>query len=156
MKKTVYPINLKYTFDPTHKGAPYTLDGENWFNHGDLMEILDKACKGLKAEKDGNGKWNECSDIAETMTSVKSSKATLASDLKGDNMSEMLDRYFKEVHSNNWDFVTIINEEIVVYNMNEAEFREFTMEWAGINERKVIRYKSDSSKMIRWFEERVA
>ena len=156
MNKTIYAINLKYTFDPSHKGSPYTLNGENWFNHGDLMEILDKACKGYEATKDGNGKWNECSDIAETMTSVKSSKATLASDLKGDNMVEILDRYFAGTHSTNWDFVTMINEELIVYNMNEAEFREFTMTWASINERQVIRYKSDSSKMIRWFEERVA
>lgn len=156
MKKTIYAINLTYRFDPTHKGAPYTIDGEHWMNAGELKEVLNKSARGLTAEKDPNGKWNECSDIAETMTSVKSSGATLASDLKGEDMNEMLDRYFTEVHSTNWDFVTLVDETIVVYNMNANEMREMLMTWAGINERKVIRFKKESLKMLNWLEERVA
>lgn len=156
MKTNVYNLTLNYTHNASHKGAPYTIDGEHWFNHGDLCEMALKHCKGLEAVKDGNGKWNECSDIEETATSVKSSKATLASDLTGSDINEMLDRYFKEVHSTNFSYVAIIDETLVEYNMNAEEFREFTTTWASINERKVIRYKSTSGKMLKWLEERVA
>lgn len=156
MKTNTYKITLAYTYEPAHKGAPYTMDGEHWFNHGDLCEILLKHCKGLDAKKDGNGKWNKCSDIEETATSVKSSKATLASDLTGTDINEMLNRYFKEVHSTNFSYVAIIDNTLVEYNMNANEFNEFTREWANINERKVIRFKSTSGKMLRWLDERVA
>ena len=159
MTRTVYRRVLTVIFDPTHKGAPYSLDGIHWFNHGDLVEIEDKAVKGFAAEKDGNGKWNKCSDIEETATSIKSGGATLANDLRsenGEDMDEMLDRYFTEVHSTNWDFGFIVDDEIIIYNMNAEEFREAVKTWAGINERKVIRFKKESSKMIKWFEERVA
>ena len=156
MKTTTYALTLGYRYDATHKGAPYTLDGVHWFNHGDLCEMALKHCMGLKAEKDGNGKWNECSDIAETCTSVKSSRATLASDLIGTDMSEMLSRYFAEVHSTNFSYVAIIDDTLVEYNMNAEEFNEFIRTGASINERKVIGFKSTSAKMLRWLEERVA
>ena len=156
MRTTIYRLTLGYRYDPNHKGAPYTIDGEHWFNHGDLCEIALKHCLGLKAVKDGNGKWNKCSDIEETATSVKSSKATLASDLIGTDIDLMLDRYFAEVHSTNFSYVAIVDESLIEYNMNAEEFREFTKTWANINERKVIRYKSTSGKMLRWLDERVA
>ena len=156
MKKTVYRVMKSYTFDPTHKGAPYTFDGEHWLNAGELVEILLKFVKGFEAEKDANTKWNEGSDIEQTATSVKSSGATLASDLKGEDMSEMLDRYFKEVHSTNWSFGIIIEDTLTEYNMNANEFREMLMTWASINERKVIRLKKVSTKMVKWLEDRVA
>lgn len=156
MRTTTYKLTLGYRYDPNHKGAPYTIDGEHWFNHGDLCEIALKHCLGFKAVKDGNGKWNKCSDIEETATSVKSSKATLASDLTGTDIDLMLDRYFAEVHSTNFSYVAIVDESLIEYNMNAEEFREFTKTWANINERKVIRYKSTSGKMLRWLDERVA
>lgn len=156
MKKTVYPITEMYTYDPSHKGAPFTFDGEHWMNAGELVEILLKWAKGFKAEKDANTKWSEGSDIEQTATSVKSSGATLASDLKGENMGEMLNRYFAEVHSTNWSFGIIIEGTLTEYNMNADEFREMLMTWASINERKVIRFKKVSTKMVKWLEDRVA
>lgn len=155
MKKTVYTNTKKYTFDPTHKGAPYTFDGEHWLNAGEHTEAQLKHCKGFEASKDANTKWNEGSDIEQTATSVKSSGATLASDLKGEDMSEMLDRYFAEVHSTNWSFGIIVEDTLTEYNMNADEFREMLMTWASINERKVIRFKKVSTKMVKWLEDRV-
>ena len=157
MTRTEYNLTLNYIYDKNHKGAPYTLNGVNWFNHGDLCEIALKACKGYKPTKDGNGKWNETSDIEETYTSVKSGKATLASDLIGEDMEEMLNRYFKEVHSTNWSYVVIIdNEMLIEYNMTTEEFREMLLTWANINERKVIRFKNTSGKMLKWLDARAA
>ena len=133
MRTTTYALTLGYRYD-----------------------VALKHCMGFKAVKDGNGKWNECSDIEETATSVKSSRATLATDLTGTDMSEMLNRYFSEVHSTNFSYVAIIDDTLVEYNMNAEEFGEFVRTWASINERKVIRFKSTSAKMLKWLEERVA
>jgi hypothetical protein len=71
-------------------------------------------------------------------------------------MDVMLSRYFAEVHSTNFSYVAIIDDTLVEYNMNAEEFNEFIRTWASINERKVIRFKSTSGKMLRWLEERVA
>ena len=79
MTKTEYTINFKFTFDPTHKGAPYTLDGEHYMNSGEFAEVADKMVKGYGSKKDANTPFDKGSDIEETNTSVKSSKATLTS-----------------------------------------------------------------------------
>ena len=41
MTKTEYTINFKFAFDPVHKGAPYTLDGEHYMNGGEFESFLD-------------------------------------------------------------------------------------------------------------------
>ena len=65
--------------------------------------------------------------------------------------------YFARVHSTNWDYVVIIDDSVVVYNMNKAEFSDFLDEWATYcKDRNVIRMKATSGKMLRWFDERVA
>ena len=154
MKRNTYTNPLSYTYDPSHKGAPYTLDGVHYMNGGELCEVVDKACKGFEAVKDPSGRWDNTSDITETFTSVKSSRATLATDLKGDDMSKMLDEYFERVHSTNWDYVVMLDEQVIVYNMSAAEFKEFTEAWASINERKVIRFKKTGPAMLQWLEMR--
>ena len=75
MTKTEYTINFKFAFDPAHKGASYTLDGEHYMNGGEFAEIADKMVKGLGSKKDANTPFDKGSDIEETDTSVKSSKA---------------------------------------------------------------------------------
>lgn len=64
--------------------------------------------------------------------------------------------YFERVHSTNWDYVTRVDDQIIVYNMNASEFNEFVKEFGKVNERKVIRLKKESSKVIKWLEERIA
>ena len=155
MKKTTYTINTNYQFIAEHKGAPYTFDGEHFMNNGEFLEAIRKAVAGFKAEKDANTPFDEGSDIEETNTSVKSSGATI-SPVKGETVEEIMTEYFERVHSTNWDYVTRVDEEVIVYNMNEAEFDEFVKEFGQVNERKVIRLKKESGKMIKWFEERIA
>lgn len=152
MFKTIYPITIKYTYDPTHKGAPYTLDGERWMNAGELKEIERKAGAGLEATKDANGKWNECSDINETRTSLKSAGFTLATDCTGESLKEILDRYFAEVHSTNWEYLVLVDESLVAYEMNATEFRAFLEKFAKVNERKAARVKHESSALLHWLE----
>lgn len=155
MKKTIYTINFNYQFVASHKGAPYTFDGEHFLNCGEFLEVGEKMVLGLKGEKDANTPFDKGSDIEETNTSVKSSGATI-SPIRGESVDEIMKEYFERVHSNNWDYVTIIDEEMVVYKMDANEFGEFVKEFGKVNERKVVRLKKESGKMIRWFEERIA
>lgn len=154
MKKTTYPMTISYKFNAEHKGAPYTFDGTHYMNAGEFKESIRKAVAGLECKKDANTPFDKGSDIEEYNTSVKSSGATI-SPVKGDTVEEIMEEYFERVHSTNWDYVTLVDEEVIVYNMNASEFKEFVEEFGRVNTRKVVRLKKESSKMIKWFEERL-
>lgn len=157
MKRTEYKINFKFTFDPTHKGAPYTMDGEHYMNAGEFAEIADKMVKGLGSKKDANTPFDMGSDIEETSTSVKSSKATLTSAKIGYDFDSIKKCYFARVHSTNWDYVVILDDSVIIYNMNASEFDSFLTNWATYcADRNVIRIKATSTKMLRWLEEQTA
>lgn len=155
MFRTEYIINVTYHFIAEHKGAPYTFDMMHFMNAGEFKEAIRKAVAGLECKKDANTPFDEGSDIEETNTSVKSSGATI-SPLKGETVEEIMSEYFKRVHSDNWDYVTIVDDRVIVYNMDADEFKEFVRTFGNVTERKVVRLKKESSKMIRWFEERIA
>ena len=157
MTKTEYTINFKFAFDPAHKGAPYTLDGEHYMNGGEFAEIADKMVKGLGNKKDANTPFDQGSDIEETDTSVKSSKATLTSAQIGYDFDSIKRCYFARVHSTNWDYVVVLDDTVIIYNMNAAEFESFLDNWSSYcKDRNIIRIKATSGKMLRWFDERVA
>ena len=157
MTRTEYALNFHYTFDPDHKGAPYTLDGEHYMNGGEFAEIADKMVKGLGSTKDANTPFDAGSDIAETRTSVKSSKATLTSMQIGYDFDSIKRCYFARVHSTNWDYVVILDNTAVIYNMNADEFADFLDHFATYcSDRNIIRFKSTSGKMLRYLDERAA
>ena len=155
MKKTVAAINISYTFDPAHTGAPYTLDGVHYVNAGEWKEVLLKSTLGYAPKKDGNGAYDKTDDIPELNASVKSGKATLVNKVLGESFTEIKTQYMANVHSNLWIWVTVIDDEVVAYYMNKEEFGSFLDTWAGYAaDRKVIRFKADSGKMLRWLDER--
>ena len=149
---------LNYEYHADRKGAKYTLDGVHFMNGGDFSELSDKFARGIDdISKDANTPFDKGSDIEELEISVKSSKATLTSTALGESYDEIKTNYFQRVHSKSWDWVVIIEDEITIYNMNKAEFAEFMDTWATYcKDRKVIRFKATSTKMIKWLEERVA
>lgn len=156
MKKSVFTMNFHFEYDPAHRGAPYSLDGEHYMNAGEFAEVADKLCKGLGSSKDANTPFDKGSDIAETMTSVKSSKATLTGAQIGYDFESIKKCYFARVHSTNWDYVVIMDDTLTVYNMDAAEFEDFMDNWATYNkDRNVIRFKATSGKMLNWLDERV-
>lgn len=156
MTRTEYIVNFPYTFDPSHVRAPYTIDGEHYMNGGEFAEIADKLVKGLGSKKDANTPFDMGSDIEETYTSIKASKATLTSKQIGYDFESIKRCYFARVHSTNWDYVVIINDTIIIYNMNAKEFEEFLDHWATYcSGRNVIRLKATSAKMLTWLDERV-
>jgi len=157
MNRTEYTINFHFEFNPEHKGAPYTLDGEHYMNGGEFAEIADKMVKGLGSTKDANTPFDAGSDIAETCTSVKSSKATLTTKQIGFDFDSIKRCYFARVHSTNWDYVVILDDMVIIYNMNAEEFGEFLDNWATYcKDRNTIRFKATSGKMLKWLDERAA
>lgn len=156
MTRTEYTINFHYEYDADRKGAHYTLDGEHFMNGGEFAEIADKMVKGLGSTKDANTPFDAGSDIPETDTSVKSSKATLTTKQIGYDFESIKRCYFERVHSTNWDYVIIIDNTVVIYNMNASEFESFLDSWASYSkDRNTIRINATSGKMIRWLDERV-
>ena len=154
MNKTTYSVSFNYSFEPvTHKGAPYSFDGLHWMNKGDFLEVADKLCKGFTPVKDGNTPFDVDSDIPETETSVKSGKATLTSVKLGGDFETVRNNYFERVHSTNWDFVALVDDTIVAYNMNKTEFEQFMNKWGYFDkDRQVIRFKAVSGKMLYWLD----
>ena len=155
MRKSIHDIPIKYTFDPDHKNAHYTLDGVHFMNGGDLAEVVTKAIYGYKPVKDASTRYDLASDIEELNASVKSSKFTLVNTKLADTFEATIDRYFETVHSTRWIYTVIIDDTATLYEMNKEEFKEFLYTFTGLNERKLIRCKATSGKMIGWFEERV-
>ena len=157
MKKEIHAMPIPYQFDPTHKGAPYSLDGgAHWMNAGQLKQILRVAALFGRVEKPDHIPYNVDSDIPELHESVKSSQATLVNMHLGDDLESTLEFYFAHTASTSHSWVTIVDDELVTYIMDNKEFESFSREFGWYDkDRKVVRYKKDSGKMIRWLEERV-
>lgn len=155
MKKATYEINVAYTFDPAHKGANYTFDGEHWTNGGEFAEVITKSVLGFEAKKDANTRYDVASDIEEINASVKSSRFTLVNFSLADTFEESIERYFETVHSTQWIYTVVIEDMVTLYYMNRKEFSDFLFTFTALNERNVVRCKATSGKMLKWFEERI-
>ncbi len=100
--------------------------------------------------------YNVDSDIPELHESVKSSKATLVNMVLGEDLESTLDFYFSHTASKVHSWVCMVDEEIITYIMDNTEFREFTESFGWYDkDRKVVRFKAESTKMIKWFEGRL-
>lgn len=155
MTKEVKTISINYTYDKAHKGANYTLDGEHWMNNGEFAEVITKSVLGFEAKKDANTAYNEGSDIEELNASVKSSRFTLTSKVLADTFDNTVIKYFETVHSTVWIYTVVMEDTATLYTMNADEFREYLYKFATFTERKVIRAKATSTKMIAWFESKL-
>lgn len=157
MKKVMFALNHPYMFNPEHKGAPYSLnEGENWMNHGDLCEAMFKFVLGYEARKDACGAYDKTDDVPEIGASVKSSKCTLVNKVLGYDFDSVKKHYFATCHSTLWVWVSIHEETLSAYYMSREEFESFMDNWASfMADRKVIRFKAESLKMLQWLNERV-
>ena len=157
MTKTIAPMPISYIYDANHPRSHYLIKGENTYkNGGEFSEVVCKVIRGFEAVKDANTPFDKGSDIEETKTSIKSNGCGLTDEKLADNKEEFLAKYFERTHSTNVDYVVIIDDEVTIYNMNMDEFREFTNEFAKWDKHSTkVRIKT-TSKMIKWFEEKVA
>ena len=135
MTKSVHTLTINYTYDSAHSGAHYTLDGVHYMNAGEWAEVATKAVLGYELSKDASTPFNEGSDIEEIHASVK--------------------RYFEEVASSVFIYTVVLEQEVTLYTMNATEFEDFIRQFSALNERGVIRFRSTSTKMIAWLENRI-
>ena len=160
MKTVSYEIEMAYNYDPARKGAKYTMDnGRTYKNTGEWIESIIKYHRGYDYLVNPATSYDKGSDIEQMNASVKSSGASLAS-VYGDTVEEILNEYFEKVHSSLWIFGVVTDSTMTEYHMNAIEFREFCNEWGVLakesgSEKIKIRFKKVSTKMLRWFEERV-
>ena len=157
MKKTIAEMPISYKYDAEHPRSHYLVEGETTYkNGGEFAEIVCKAVRGFKAEKDANTPFDKGSDIEETKTSIKSNKCGLTDEKLADNKEDFLAEYFRRTHSTNVDYVVIVDDIVTIYNMDMNEFKEFTSEFATWDKHSTKVRINTTSKMIKWFEERVA
>lgn len=154
MKKRIYNIPIPFIYEPSHKGAPYTINGVKWMNHGELIEIIIKSVYGFTPVKDGNTRFDIDSDIPSMQASIKSGKATLTSVYLASTFEKTIQEYFKRTASNIWIFGIVMDDRIICYTMDRKEFEQFTKAFAYFTKEKTIRYKQVSTKMIEWMDER--
>ena len=156
MEKFTAQNTLSFTFDASHKGAPYTIDGgAHYMNGGDFAEIAFKNALGLPAVKDGNGDFRKVSEVPSRSMSVKSSRGTLTSVKLGDSFNEVIANFFPVCASKRFAWVVLVDDMIDAYIMDADEFKTFIMEWGRYDaDRHVIRFKITSAKMLAWLESR--
>lgn len=161
MKKSIFVSKTAVHFNPEHKGAPYTVNGKNFFNFGNYAEAVVSEWAGYGFSYDNDHiPFDKGSDIEELNASVKSSGASLAC-LYGDDRNSIIAEYFARVHSTMWIYAMQVDNEWWLYQMTAEEFKEFLEEFGGLvrESGKEIRYKvrlkKTSSKMVKWFEERL-
>lgn len=148
MLKNTYPIVTNFTYDANHKGAHYLIDSK-YHNTGEAVEVMLKACKGFKANKDANTRFDMGSDIEETHTSVKTFGFSLCESI-ADTFTDTVNEYFKRTASTNVSYALIVNDEIIEYNMSLEEFKDM-LERFGSWEKssKKIRVKKNP---LTWLE----
>lgn len=156
MRKQIEEIKIDYIFDTTHKGANYSLDGEHWTNGGEFAEVITKSVLGFEAKKDANTSYDKASDIEELNASVKSSRFTLVNKVLADTFEETINKYFETVHSDKWVYTVVMESTATLYWMDADEFKSFLYQFCFFNERKAVRCKATSGKMIKWLEERLS
>lgn len=164
MTKNTYITNLPYKYT-NHPRSHYRIAGSKEYkNHGELMECIAKAHRGLFiSDKNPTTRFDTGSDIEEENASVKSSEASLAC-LYGETFTDVVKPYFAKVHSTVFIYVDLNEEtdEVVEYVMNKSEFGAFLQKFGYLHyesdnhDKKKIRIRATSKKMIAWFEERVA
>lgn len=159
MKKETKKLDFDYRYEPmTHKHAPYTVDGVHYGNRGDFMEICRDYMLGLPMIRDGSTPFDIGSDIPELSESVKSSTFSLAdrTRLNATDYDGQIEEYFNRTASKSFSYVTVIDDEIIAYIMNEREFRAYLKRWSSWSAKDgKIRGKRESLKMLRWLEMRV-
>lgn len=155
MKQVYYVNQMPYIYDPTRKGAKYSLDGgKSWKNHGEFLESVAKFHRGLEYLVNPTTSWDTGSDIESLNASVKSSKCSLAT-IYGNSFADILDSYFENVHSTLWIYMVEIDNTIYEYHMDACEFREFLETWGTLDRESgsklmKVRIKSTTAKMVAW------
>lgn len=152
MYKEIHTIRFNYQ-KTDHRGAPYTIDGTHFLNYGQLVQIARVSVKTGQITKPDNIRYDLDSDLSEYSESIKSAKATLVNMYLGDDLESVLNTYKSTTHSQLHSWCDLKDNELTAYVMDTDEFIEFTRLFGRYDHnRKVVRYKTHSSLMVKWFE----
>lgn len=129
-----------------------------YINNGQhLQQVVDYTLTG-KIRKADNKPWQYESDIPELLISVKSARATIASNLIGETLADKVNDYFDRVASVNWAYIA---KDGTIYIMNTIEFREFVMTFATLQRdstknggRMKVRLPHETKKVIEWLNQK--
>jgi hypothetical protein len=158
MKKETYLVNLAYTFDPTHSGAHYTINGKTYMNAGELCECLAKAVLGYEPVKDANTRNDMGHDIPELNASVKSYNCSLSSrkDLGTDRYEYLRNFFATELADTQYIWVVNNGETVDLWYMDENEFLAFILACASWDPYNCKwRFKMCTNKTNRYLEDRL-
>lgn len=144
--------SLHYKTDRTHAGAPYTLDGMHYMNHGQLCEVMAKAAHGLDVTVDANTPFDRGSDIPQFSASVKSSRATLCTEKLDASYDGFIAKFFQRTASTSFWYVEDAGELVTIYKMDAETFEKFLRRFAKLNDRGVVRIAKTSKTMLYWLE----
>lgn len=130
-------------------------------NAGDAREWAYCAYRGINRTKHDSAPYNVASDvvIGEEKISIKASKFSLMSGKLCNGLTEfnaIWELYEANVHSNKFVYIT---EDFTAYEMTIAEFKSFVFEFCKTEKESEknggamkIRCKTESKKVIAWFE----
>lgn len=160
MTKEVYKNELKYSYDSSHNGSHYLIEGcDSYCNHGELCESIAKAHRGLFTPNNPNTAFDKGSDIEQEHTSVKSTEAQFARDLHGVTYGQQVKDFFLRVASKKFLWVEFDEETQMVteYLMSKREFGAFVYRFCRVvrsksNGTEQPRFRATSKKMIDWLE----
>ena len=154
MFKIEYLSKTVITYDESHKGAKYLVNGA-YKNEGELIECGRSECAGYGFRKDGNTAFNKGSDVGEI--SVKSGRARLTTIHLANERIAFINEYLKNEPSKSFSY-GIYNGcgRFTFYEMSREEFREFAItfiKWTPSEE--TPRFPITNKMVLKWLEERV-
>lgn len=157
MRKETFKKNISYIFDPNRKNAHYSLNGETFFNHGDLCEILAKSVLGYEPKKDANTRHDKGHDIPELNASVKSYKCGLSDrkDLRVDKWYFFNKFFADELPNTTYIWVYEYGDFVDLWFMDMNEFKTFVLKcgsWDDGAHEKKWRFTKSNNTINKYLE----
>lgn len=135
------PVKMKF-FSYIINGRPV--------NRGDACELLVKIFYGIEPVKDIT-MWRNGSDLNDMRISVKSDKASLCDDLRGD-VDTQINEYCAHCHCNTVIWATFDGDVLEMWKMDLTTFKRFTKRFGRVSTDGKLHYPTTSALMRSWFK----
>lgn len=135
------PIKLKF-FSYVVNGRPV--------NKGDTCELLVKIYFGVDPVKDIT-MWRNGSDLNDLRISVKSPKASLCDDLRGD-VDSQINAYCAGCHCTSVIWADFDGDTLEMWRMDMDTFKRFTKRFGRVSTDGKLHYPTTSAMMRAWFK----
>ena len=159
MYKTTKKLPLNVLYNPERKSTKYSLDGEKWYNLGQINEILYIYRETGKLLKADNKSFSKGSDFEEEKASIKAFHFSLCSpdpENMGTSKEEILLNFARLTPSESFIYTVLDleNNTQTAYIMALYEFLEMCKKFCAYHESdKKIRATQTEEPLIKWLEE---